>query len=550
MLGIGKLSDELRFPVVEALLPVVTLNMALKNLLMGQPLMPTSVGRTWPEHLNWGVHSAVAAVRMLLCGQTLGAAALARNQLERWTTNRAFLAKVTKRSGEAEEDFIARVWSSAIDERLLKKNPTLAVAFEGDIGHYQDEPQIDHAHVQLRAGRDVCPAVLWMNLSEILHGRLANGTVDWEVESCLGEPIPDDVWRAYAVILDALGVGLNHVRRVVEAVHRERGNDREVAYLRGTEDTFSEPSDDEPEDPPFRSVTERRKIVAPSTFCLMPLTPEEGLSDSAINHTHALAMRYEGVRRQQRPDGRLYRDDELSSLGFAWHRALSIRCAQAALDIERKQLGKSFNVTSIHGRATRWTLVAEGLALAAKWMNPSPQGAAAATAASALRSASWLWLEDDHRSMAVLRTVLEQVARMRTWRIKPTKAARLESSSASPSRWLEGAGWRRLGPLNIALGEFAHLTDRSEWSGAHAFLTTLQSEADSETAQYTARRSALELVESLAADEAIAALEAYAPVTSARLKTMLMEYGAVLDNATIDGWFNHIWAHNQQFIRS
>lgn len=276
MMGIATLTDELRTPVLESMLPVVTINLSLRGLLRDRKRFPASFGSTWPENLDWGVQSAVSTIRMLLCGQVIGAAALARNQLERWTADRAHLAQVVKNADEAEQDFIARAWSSPIHEELVKQNRILAVAFDGDAGPPQVEPAIDHAHVFLRDGRAVCPALVWIYLSEILHGRLATQAVEWELEGCLRGEVPEDVHLAYAAILDSIGIGLNHMRRTLETIHADRRDLKEVAYLRGTADTYSDAKDDAPHEAPFNLLTEKAGLAAPSLPCLMPLTPEEG----------------------------------------------------------------------------------------------------------------------------------------------------------------------------------------------------------------------------------------------------------------------------------
>jgi hypothetical protein len=71
-------------------------------------------------------------------------------------------------------------------------------------------------------------------------------------------------------------------------------------------------------------------------------------------------------------------------------------------------------------------------AMLAVWLregNTVPLAADAfAVCASALRSALWLWLEDDDRAMGCLRCVIEQLARARTWRVKPERAAKIEAS--------------------------------------------------------------------------------------------------------------------------
>jgi len=172
--------------------------------------------------------------------------------------------------------------------------------------------------------------------------------------------------------------------------------------------------------------------------------------------------------------------------------------------------------------------------------------AAAHTAASALRSAWWLWLEDDDRAMAAARCVLEQISRLRTWRLKPTKADRLEATQTPPQRWLEAAGWRRLGPLNLALGEFAHMVERSDWERGRAILTDIQVDADAGLAPFTARGNALLLIEELAAREAAARLELAAPETSRAFAKVLEEHGLdITAQLPLERRLDDIWAVRQ-----
>src|SRR5665647_3936431 len=137
-------------------------------------------------------------------------------------------------------------------------------------------------------------------------------------------------------------------------------------------------------------------------------------------------------------------------------------------------------------------LVSESSWNASPSISRSRSSAAMLVIGSGIRSTQWLWLEDDDRAMAVLRCVLEQVARSRTWRLKPEKARLLEErSETTPRDWLENAGWRRLSPLNRALGEFAHVRPSRRWNAARALLASLQLDVDEDTAIFTARGAAL-----------------------------------------------------------
>jgi hypothetical protein len=97
-----------------------------------------------------------------------------------------------------------------------------------------------------------------------------------------------------------------------------------------------------------------------------------------------------------------------------------------------------------------------------------------ALASSALRSASWLWLEDNERSMGCLRVLIEHTARLRTLRTKPNTAAKLNArTTTTPRDWIEACGWRRLRVLLRALGEYAHGADLGHLDGAAEVLIAL-----------------------------------------------------------------------------
>ncbi|MER7070641.1 hypothetical protein [Terrabacter sp. NPDC000476] len=544
-----ELSARYRIEALSTLASLTVLDQAIARLspTPGRPpalLLPGS----WPDQLAWGIDSAVATVRMLLCGQFIGAAAIARNQLERWTANRAFLARVDKTAGESDADFIARVWSSPVDADAVKADPELHVAFFQDAAVSADELN-DHAHVTLNDGREVCPAAMWSILSELVHGRGPVGAVHWEVTRCLDpDSVPTDVDVAAAAVIDATAMNMAHLRRILEAIHLGNGWTGSAKVLKSGLDSFSLAGSN-------RSVRLRdydisEDSVTPGLWALAPLTPGEGLNSRAVRRLADESRVYARVWRGERPAGRLFKDDEMVTIAFAAHRYRSVLGAQAALRREKDHFGKDFDLQSLASRATIWTLVSEALGLLGEWLT-GPAADAAVSSSAAIRSSGWLWLEDDDRSMAVQRTVLEQLARLRTWRRRPDKAARLDISAPSPSRWLEAAGWRRLGPLNVALGEFAHLTKRSDWGGARELLVKLQVDTDPDLALFTARGSALDLTQELAAREAVEGLRTFAPQTAECLVELLGRAGMRLGEVdpSLERHLNHVWEHNAQLAR-
>ena len=81
MTNLMQLPPGYRVGAIESLAPIGLLDSAHRSLgipLVRAPVLQTG---TWPRDLAWGVDSAVAAVRLLLAGQVVGAATIARQQL-------------------------------------------------------------------------------------------------------------------------------------------------------------------------------------------------------------------------------------------------------------------------------------------------------------------------------------------------------------------------------------------------------------------------------------------------------------------------------------
>ena len=232
---------------------------------------------------------------------------------------------------------------------------------------------------------------------------------------------------------------------------------------------------------------------------ILPLHPDHGLHPNFVPQVLAEASIFDAVLRGKRPAGRLFRDDEMARFAFTWHRGKAIRVAMMALRAERKTLGDDFDLDKLRGRELPYLLTSEAAGAIGSWTE-NPDIAGATGICSSLRSAYWLWLEDDNRAMGVLRTALEQTARLRRWRLRPDKAAALQANPrTTPRDWLDAAGWRRLEALNRGPGELVHARPGSSWLGALELLTQLQpGEAPS---LQTARGFCLDLVTQLAAGE-------------------------------------------------
>ena len=143
----------------------------------------------------------------------------------------------------------------------------------------------------------------------------------------------------------------------------------------------------------------------------------------------------------------------------------------------RNLFGDEFDPQSLEWRLFQNIAIGEAAFLAAGWAT-GHEADALRTAAAALHSAWWLWLEDTDDAMTCVRGVLEQTCRARAHRVKPARAARIEDmgAAASTARWLETAGRKRLAVLGRALGEFAHISFRARWSGARDALASLQAD--------------------------------------------------------------------------
>jgi hypothetical protein len=201
----------------------------------------------------------------------------------------------------------------------------------------------------------------------------------------------------------------------------------------------------------------------------------------------------------------------LAEAALIERRGRAVERARKAFHDEFEMVGDDFDPGSHAAALFRYITIGEAALLCAEWTSGF-EADALRTASAALRSAWWMWLEDTDDAMACVRGCLEQTCRARAHRLKPGRAVRVESAGAlvTSTRWLEAAGWKRLGVLSRALGEFAHISLRSRWSGARQALTVIQAE-DTERSMFTARGHALEAAAYLLAHEVAQRLDMVAP---------------------------------------
>jgi hypothetical protein len=430
-------------------------------------------------------------------------------------------------------------------DQLIESDEIIAVS----------EPEFVHKHVVLSDGTEVCPAVLYMILSETMHARECHDVTTWESTHLL-EPrlIPDEWPVPIAAVADAISLNLIQVGLVTSAVLSHMGERNRAATLANfrawphhfskrqplseADEWWNSQADERPK--PKSEVPEDG--VTPNLASLMPLTPAEGLLDQHVSYLDSRRWTYLSMRGGHRPAGRLFRDDEMVTLAFDAHRFSSVQFAKMSLRIEAEKLGDSFDPNKLNERIATYAVVSELAAVASIW-SKGTIAAALRLVASSLRSSYWLWLEDDDRAMACLRCVLEQSARIVATLKNPRRAERMENSQTLPSRWVEAAGWKRLSTLNHALGEYAHAQKQVDPLGPRLLLSALQMDVgeDDDDAILTARGYALTLVAEFAARAVVAVLRDISTIIADAAADLLEAGPFDLSEEREEQVLNHAW---------
>lgn len=556
---IESLPEFIKGPMLSCLAPIPVIDKFLIHYGADSRRHPSSYVGEWVDHLAWGVDSAVTAVRLLLCGQVVGAATIARTQFERWTMHRAFNANIQQSPGEKTIDYIARTWSSGDVFKTIHQPVNHSESFpdQDDEIISIEEPESDHQHIHTSDGFEICPPMLYGLLSEMMHGRELIDAIGWDGESLLrSQDWPDEVFIAIAAITDTITLCLRQIRIAGMSIAAEAGDASGVRLMRASLDGFSEPSEgnansqEDAGDTVYSTKSSQEPtfskgyLAAPPLIALAPLLPREGLRDDWVHVIEAMANTFTATSKGHRPAGRLFQDDEFVMYAFAWHRSRSVRFARSVMLTESEDLGDNFDIDAFGGSVNLSVALTEAASLLAKWHPRQESAAAASLIGSAVRSSYWLWLEDDSRALGILRCVLEQTSRLRVWRMKPDKAMTLEQrAETTPRDWLEKAGWKRLSALHKALGEYAHTSATSKWSGAHQLLAQLQPGADPDRAILTARGAAIDFVALLAAREITTEIHNISEPVAITLEALFERYGFDMskDSSKIESHFNHIW---------
>ncbi len=482
-------------PVAETLHVLFPLDVALLRLgVRFTEERPADPSGGWLQQLRWGTDSACQVQRMILACNPMGAAAMARTQLERWSLNRTS--------------------SNSFD---LEEAQSTAARYSAIWG--MEGPKVD-------AG------LVWENLSELLHGRgpLIAAT-RWEVarlaESSEVESESEFIMTVEAAVQLSLRQVLLGAAQLTDSPEFPPGLSFALRRL-----PLSVPSE--------IRLAEIRPLIFPLTLSYLEQQPQQL---QAYGDTYLQDLRC--VEMGTKPTHDIPSLHGIQALMSRRARASSL--ASFAFAQEQTQLGENFSPSRLASRELSYIMINELAGLLALWTSGYKADAFAA-GSSALRAAFWLWLEDDEQTLMLVRSVLEQTARLRTWRMKPSRAALMEAkgSRTSPRDWLESAGWRRLSVLNRSLGEFSHITPLTDhrFDARQALVKILPENVDSmiEPVQMV-RGSTLDRVAFAFGAEVFAWLSRYYPNIAEALSDIMPYAEANEAENEIEEWMKRCWDH-------
>ncbi|WP_155771566.1 hypothetical protein [Mycobacterium asiaticum] len=397
------------------------------------PSKDVVVSVDWVSTMRWGLDHFVFLTYLVRGGRFVAAALTARMFLERWSLNVAHHHGVEPRDGESDADFITRAWAVY---------PELSSAH--DMGRY------------------------WRLLSEYLHGRAA-----------LEEAIAADSISLGEFIATVGRVTLTQVLGAIR-VHAEAHGLTALAATLHKYSAVPLTHDSWSEDPLLVNSLHQMDFG----FTMSEVAT--ALSEEASKYRNLVG---------DRAAGPMLRDTlsiGLGRLAFVERRGRAIDVARDNFRHEANLFGADFDPGSLNARLFRYIGIGELARLMAFATPSNNERRALLSAADALESAWFVWLEDSDLSLACVRVLLEQTSRARAHRLKSSRAQALEKLpvSAAPSRWLELAGFRRLAAYNRALGQFAHIQQNLRLAGARTLLEKVQA-APGEYPEFTARGDAL-----------------------------------------------------------
>src|SRR5271155_2716589 len=458
----------------------------------------------WPTHLSWSFESTIAALRLMMAGQIVGAAIILRQQLGRWTLLLARADRVVQRRGEPIESFIARAWTQRAMDMLGLY--TFDVALNDIFDDLDDHPRTtgaidtDHEHVQIDE-RSLCPAHVYHTLCELIDGQHADQRVECEVVRDLdAEPSPTDTNGPAEILLDTLALCMIQMRLAAVTTYVFT---TDPDMTRGIPLVSPLPERRPVQHPPKIQLPLAKPLATRLTPTLVPLVDLEFAPFGAVADLWPRYTEYHAAL-ADRHTAQRWTPQQLAELSFAAHRFSRLLATADARAHDRKISDERLKMRQHRAPASPYVLTAEFAAVCALWNQSRPQIAAAATQiSSTLLSGYWLWIEEDDRAMGILRCTLHQAARLRTWHVHPDAAQAMQSKSATtPRHWITMAGWSKFRTLDRALFEFAHANRESRLDAA-AILNDHRNNPDSTISQRVARQTALDTVTVLAAAETL-----------------------------------------------
>ncbi|ORA10957.1 hypothetical protein BST14_19555 [Mycobacterium arosiense ATCC BAA-1401 = DSM 45069] len=378
-------------------------------------------------------------------------------------------------------------------------------------------------------GRALCPAHLYHALCRLVDAEHTDQEVEHEAAHDLdAEDSATDAHCPADALSDTLALCIIQMRLAVAAMcHARKDPDTEQAIspLSGQERGLTQYTLETP-------LPQRKSLATRLTPALLPLVGTELASFANIDDLGNLFIDYHTALTDCSHDQH-YTHQQLAELAFAAHRCARFLITETAhtqdLELSHGRLKIQQHLTP----RSPQILTAEFAALCAHWNQSRPEIAAAATQiSSTLLSGYWLWLEEDDRAMGILRCTLHQAARLRTWHLHPDAAQALQSTtSTTPRRWMDIAGWSQYRSLDRALFEFAHANRESRLDAAGILLDDHQDHPESPLSQRIARQTVLDRVTALAAAETTRAVAAHQSVAIANtMREALHECG--LDTRT------------------
>jgi hypothetical protein len=475
------------------------------------------------DHMLWATQSAIAAIRLLLAGQFVGAAILVRQQLGRWTL---LLADTTEPAAdqltpESADDLINRAWTDSALAALGRR--------VGDVlasGRFDDIDDTDQpiagllttptlGAIRLSNGRSVRPATIYHKLSQIASGRGSSTAVRWECLQKVNQTqMPPAIDAVVCCISDGLELCILNLRYAVRNSYR-------VMQPPSTESSTAPRTDFAARLPDFCDA--ELPNLKPG---LIPITPialatYRNWVDLGNCHDQYCRRADSSLSANQPPRA------EVAKLAFLAHRYTRFRTAEKSHLADLESMAADLVVPHM-SQKNAYILTAELAVLCAK-ENRSRHGisVAAMLISSTLRSGYWLWLEDDDRAMGILRWTLHHTARLKTWSINAELARQLESGSRTSHRdWILAAGWQDLLNLDRALFEFAHANPDSRTDAAATLRDDPSTGNSGPVHARRTRQEVLNRVTALAASEIIRIIAAQQSMSIAQaMQEMLRRQG-------------------------